>query len=82
MKMCAFKQLCQEEQLELLFHSGVFIGNRNTSLYKIMLCQLEGFYVEIVYSIVSRNVEEIRSFEETDRLKPYLDRIDISGLVN
>ncbi len=60
---------------------GVFLGHRQTALQKILLCQVHGFYVEIVHNRKERKTEEVRAFDEVDRLEPYLERIDISGLL-
>jgi hypothetical protein len=76
-----FRTLSQDKQFRKLLLNGVFLTSRDTDENCILLFQLGNFYVEIFFN---RECEEIiysRSFKNTDKLEPYLEQIDISGIV-
>lgn len=64
-------------QLELLWAYGVLIGERNDRSYKIILYQLDGFYVEVFYTIKYDVLKRYRSFNSTDQLEPYFKKLHI-----
>lgn len=76
-----FRTLSQDKQFRKLLLNGVFLTSRDTDENCILLFQLNNFYVEIYFN---RDCEEIvysRSFKDTDKLAPYLEQIDISGII-
>lgn len=68
-------------QLTNLFLYGVCVATRNIKEHCILLFQLENFYVEIFVSNSSGEVTHCRCFQDTGELQPYLEQIDISGIV-
>ena len=47
-----------------------------------LLYQVEGFYIEILYRVYRRVIEQIRICETTAVLDPYLEQIDVEYLVS
>jgi hypothetical protein len=75
-----FKALDDFQKAAALVDDGVLIGKRNLLFYLIYLYQVEGFYVEVLYSLQAKKVHKFRAFENTELLDPYLSKIDISEL--
>jgi hypothetical protein len=75
-----FKALDEFQKATALVDEGVLIGKRDLLFYLVFLYQVEGFYVEVLYSIKSRKVHKFKAFENTNLLDPYLSKIDISEL--
>jgi len=82
MTLFDFKLLSEREQLDLLQKEGAYIGKRKEDEHSILLFQLEGFYVEIVYQKHRSYIQQMRSFTSTVPLEPYLNQIDITESVN
>ena len=61
---------------------GAFIAVRQEPEFIIRLYQLDSFYVELYYHQVRDQAVCIKSFESTVKLDPYLNSIDLSGLMN
>jgi hypothetical protein len=82
MKMFDFSLLAMEDQLDLLYKEGVFVGKiRKNNLFKV-LYQYNSFYVEITYRKYRYSVKAMRCFESTEHLDPYLVKMDIEFLIN
>lgn len=81
MKLDQFLRTVKERQLEILFRDGVIIGRRTAGAERILLCQLHGFYAEIVYHPKENGVNEVRAFDQLLYLEPYLEAMDISDLL-
>jgi len=73
-----FIQLNETEQIEILWYNGEQIGRRKDEEHLILLYQVEGFYVEVFYHNKERVIKKYMSFECTDLLEPYLEKIDIT----
>ena len=65
-----------EIQQALTVLEGRLIGQRQDSHFKILLYQLDSFYVE-VFCNNQNSIEKLKPFTDTDQLEPYLDRIVI-----
>jgi len=81
MTMYDFQLLPEQQQVELLYHSGVYIGKRREGISIILLYQLESFYVEVVYRKYRSHVKRLHCFDSTELLDPYLEQIDVENLV-
>jgi hypothetical protein len=82
MKMFDFSLLDMEDQLDLLYKEGVFVGKiRKNNVFKV-LYQYNSFYVEISYRKYRYSIQDMRCFESTEHLDPYLTKIDIEFLIN
>lgn len=60
------------------FWSGVLVGQRFDGQSLVECRQIDGFYVE--YKILEKHSRNMRSFQNTDMLQPYLSDIDIQSL--
>jgi hypothetical protein len=77
-----FNTLNQGVQQKLLLRKSVFLSERQTDDFVILLFQLESFYVEIYYLKESDEIVFIKCFECTDDLEPYLEKINISSFIS
>lgn len=76
----SFNLLNQAQQQKLLLKHGSFLDERNTGNYHIMLYQMEAFYVEVYFITSTGKSTFFRSFQSTEGLQPYLDKMDLKGL--
>lgn len=76
-----FNALSSIAQQDLVYNEGVWLMERLTGSFLIVLYQIEGFYVEIYYLRSTYEVIVIKSFTNTDLLHPYLSKINVSELV-
>lgn len=76
-----FSLLEENEQLDILYHEGVYIGKRKEGLRNILLYQLESFYVEVYYLKHRSHPDKIRCFRSTVFLDPYLENFPVHHLV-
>lgn len=81
MKMNKFNCLDELRQIELIWSAGVLIGSRQEGFYKILLYQIDAFYVEVFYQYFQGKMAKIKSFSDTDQLGPYLKNINIEPLL-
>jgi hypothetical protein len=65
---------------EVLATAGVFLAERTDGCYRIILYQVNNFYVEIYYHLTRYCYICIRSFENVGELYPYLPDVDISEI--
>jgi hypothetical protein len=77
MTLYEFNQMDEAEQMEVIWDS-VFVGDRDEE-HKILLYQIDGFYVEVYYHKEYNDIRRFRSFSSTNELEPYLDKIDLNG---
>jgi hypothetical protein len=74
-----FLALDEIEQAEAVW-AGVMIADRIEGEHRLILYQLDSFYIEIWYNMEDNEIQKVRSFENTEQLQPYLSQIDISVL--
>ena len=82
MKLHEFLVLSKEEQTDLLYHEGVYLGKRKVNPFTLVLYSLDSFYVEIRYKNYRRHIYSLYGFDHTDHLDPYLPRIDFKEWIN
>jgi len=80
MTLYEFKLLDEPEQIEALSNIGVLLGERKSETHRYMLYQIDGFYIELKYSLTDNSRQGIRTFTTTTLLEPYLGAIDIPNL--
>lgn len=78
MTLHEFNQLDEMEQAEAVWDGG-FIADREDSEHKILLYQIDAFYVEVYYHKEYNVIRRFRSFSSTNELDPYLDKINLNG---
>ena len=81
MKLSDFILLDIDEKKNTVLHEGVLIAKRSSSGKFVFLFQLDHFYVEAFCNINDKAVEEFRVSRDTVMLTPYLESIEIGGLV-
>jgi hypothetical protein len=82
MKPFDFLLLPENEQMDLLYRSGIYLGKYKSGRVVKVLYQLNYFYVEIVYRKYRSHISSLCCFESTEPLDPYLDRISIEELIS
>jgi hypothetical protein len=71
-----FQLLDEARQAETIWE-GSFIADREDEGYKILLYQVDAFYVEVFYDKASNAIQRHFAFSSTDLLEPYLEKIKI-----
>ena len=64
------------------FPNRIFLEEREDGPFRIMLYQLEGFYVEVYFFKRYNKVAFFKAFSNTADLQPYLQQIDVAELLN
>lgn len=82
MKLFEFMLLEKNEQVDLLYEAGVYLGKRKTGGFCRLLYQYESFYVELTYFHYRVSIRSIRCFTSTGPLDPYLERICLYELIS
>lgn len=77
----SFNNLYKDEQQDIVLRYGAFLAERKEGNFRIMLYQVENFYVEAYFYKKNKKVAWFRSFDANKNLQPYLKAIDISSLV-
>jgi hypothetical protein len=81
MNYFTFKQLDKETQVDITLEEGVMISKRLEQERLVTLYQINNFYSELYYR---EDLSEIYTIYHSDKdtfLEPYLNQIDIGGLV-
>ena len=65
---------------ELLIH-GVRIGELLNVDYKIMLYQINSFYIELYYHRIDKKLIKLIAFSSIENLSDYLNQIDLQDLL-
>jgi hypothetical protein len=76
-----FNMLPKKAQQEVLLAQGTFLTERADGPFRIMLYQLDGFYVEVHFFNLYNKVAFFSAFDTIEALEPYLDTIDVSGML-
>lgn len=78
MTLYQFNALKEVEQAEAVWN-GVFVADREDEEHRILLYQIDSFYVEVYYDMQHNALVRFRSFSSTEQLDPYLDKINLIG---
>lgn len=76
MKLKDFINMDEMEQAEAIW-DGVHVADRDDGEYKIILYQIDSFYVEVFYHKEHNVVKRYRPFSDPKELDPYLNQFDI-----
>ena len=76
-----FNTLPKKAQQEVLLAHGTFLAERADGPFRIMLYQLESFYVEVHFFNLYNKVAFFAAFDTVEALEPYLEAIDVSGML-
>ena len=77
-----FNSLSEFEKGEALWEFGSHVSDRFEGKCRYALYQLSSFYVEVEYNGKLNQISKFISFSTYTKLEPYLDKIDISQLIN
>jgi hypothetical protein len=81
MVLDVFNTLPKKAQQELLLAEGTFLAERADGPFRIMLYQLDSFYVEVHFFNLYNKVAFFSAFDSVEALEPYLEAIDVSGML-
>lgn len=76
-----FNTLHKKAQQEILLAQGMFLTERTDGPFRIMLYQLESFYVEVHFINLYNKVAFFSAFDGLEALEPYLETIDVSNML-
>ncbi|HUC82157.1 MAG TPA: hypothetical protein VMR70_14735 [Flavisolibacter sp.] len=71
-----FNQLNYEGQLQAT-QKAVCIAGREENKFKVLLFQLNDFYIEVYYNARLHFISQLVPFRSTDYLQPYLEKIPV-----
>lgn len=81
MTLAQFNKLKTEAQQKAVLLQGVFLAERKDAPLRMMLYDMGNFYVEIFFLSRYNKVAWFNGFQSTKKLDPYLQKIDISSLL-
>ncbi len=81
MRLAQFKMLNEEEQFDVIEQQGIFLTEREDAFYNIRLYHVENFYVELYCHTHFNVIVRSKAFSTPQLLDPYLNNIDIDGLM-
>jgi hypothetical protein len=70
-----------EQQIDLLYNHGVYVGKIKLNDITVLLYQMDAFYIQISYSRYRVSIDTIQCFETTEVLEPYLEQIQFEYFV-
>jgi hypothetical protein len=76
-----FNSLSLEKQQSALLKNGTYLAERKDPPLRMMLYQMDGFYVEVFFLSRYHKVGWFKGFDSTDDIELYLEKIDISTLL-
>lgn len=82
MTLSDFKLLDPVVQDYIVHDRGIELAVRKAKGRQMTLYHVDAFYVEVSYLPGSNTVTMIRSFRSDTLLQPYLEQIDITGLLS
>ena len=77
MTLYEYNGLDVEQRAEILWDKGVYLATRQEKEFRILLYQIDGFYVEVWYNTNKNAISRLKSFRSTNPLDPYLRDIEI-----
>ena len=79
MNLQTFLALSYDDRMEVTL-SAVCIAGRDEDKHKVLLYQLNNFYIEVWYHKLFNNVTAVNVFD-AEGLQPYLDQLRIPDLL-
>ena len=76
-----FRMLDKNEQIDLLYKEGIYIGKLKEGNSIVVLYQLDSFYVKIFYQKYRCYVNRLYCFTSTALLEPFLDQVNVNDMV-
>jgi len=82
MTLLDFQVLTMQEQINVLYEQGVYIGKRKAERLTVILLQLDSFYIEVFYKRYRSEISRLRCSTCTSMLDPYLTQIEVEYFVS
>jgi hypothetical protein len=76
-----YSKMSMEEKAWYLWNGGSFLMAYESDRFRFNLFKISNYYVELVYNLQTNDIEKIRAFFTEALLSPYLQKIDISELL-
>ena len=80
MTLHQFTRLTQDEQATATWQNGTFLAIAAMDHIKILLYQLNSFYVEVFYNEHTSKIERFNSFSSIEQSDPCVESGDLFGL--
>jgi hypothetical protein len=77
MEQIEFLELPQALKLVELLSKGTFLDFIIKGVYIVKLFQMKNYYIETYYHIEKNRFDSIITFDDTDKLTPYLKKIKL-----
>ncbi|MFD3003644.1 hypothetical protein ACFS7Z_25025 [Pontibacter toksunensis] len=81
MDFYAFNCLPRDTRADLVWQRGCFLAIRLEMGCSVVLYHMESFFAEVWYSPEDNQIALVHGFEKGKLLEPYLDTIDLEGLL-
>lgn len=81
MTLDQFTSYPPDVQLDIIRSEGVLIGEREDTYSRIELFQLHAFYAEMFYRKEDNELWKAGGFDHPILLQPYLNQINLEGLM-
>lgn len=81
MDFYAFNCLPIEDRAALVWQCGRFLAIRHKLGCSVVLYHLESFFAEVWYSPEDNQIALVHGFDSKQLLEPYLEVIDLEGLL-
>ena len=76
-----FNTLRNHKQLRHLIIQGACIGERKTMDGQVLLFQSGQWYTEVFFTLDCEAITNSRTFDDIDELLPYLEHVNLSGVL-
>ena len=80
MKLSEFSTLPRAEQMNKLRTEGVYIGKRICGNQRVLLYQVDSFYIEVYYTRYRIETEHVKISDDVTILDPYLKQVEVGFL--
>jgi hypothetical protein len=77
MTLYEFRALSEIEQQQVMWN-GIHIADRLQGDHRIVLYQMDSFYIEVFYNKQNNHIDSYRAFCSKEQLKPYLNQLRFS----
>jgi len=77
MEQIEFLELPQALKLVELLSKGTFLDFIIKGVYMVKLFQMKNYYIETYYHIEKNRFDSINTFDDTNKLTPYLKKIKL-----
>ena len=80
MKFDEFMQLSLGNKADILWREGIYLENHCEKNQTVNLYFIFQFYVEVIVSLTTYRIRDMKAFKNGSRLDKYLNKISLSEL--